>query len=203
VAKLYYAHDPMCSYCYAFRNTWSELKRQLPENIKVINLVGGLAPDTNEPMPDEMRTKLINTWHKINQRFGVEFNFDFWQKNTPRRSTYPACRAVLAAKEFEKELPMIEAIQNAYYLKAQNPSDIETLSQCALDIGIKVIEFNKKIKSQKINSSLLLEIKESQRLGLNSFPSLLLEYRNKRTKISIDYRSSKPMLKMINLLMVV
>ena len=29
---------------------------------------------------------------------GVRFNFDFWTHCTPKRSTYPACRAVIAAR---------------------------------------------------------------------------------------------------------
>jgi protein-disulfide isomerase-like protein with CxxC motif len=54
---------------------------------------------------------------------GTEFNFDFWTKCQPRRDTYKACRAVIAASQQNAEEAMIEAIQKAYYLRAMNPSE--------------------------------------------------------------------------------
>ena len=50
-AILFYVHDPMCSWCWAFAPTWAEIKQNLPEHIKVRYLLGGLASDSNEPMP--------------------------------------------------------------------------------------------------------------------------------------------------------
>ena len=60
--------------------------------------VGGLAPDSDEPMPLDMQQFLQQTWHRIEQQLGTKFNHDFWHTAQPRRSTYPACRAVLVAK---------------------------------------------------------------------------------------------------------
>ena len=63
-------------------------------------------------------------WIKIQKNVpGTEFNYDFWTLNEPRRSTYLSCRAVIAAKKQHPdfEILMIERIQKAYYLNAQNP----------------------------------------------------------------------------------
>ena len=128
-ARLYYVHDPMCSWCWGFRPVWLELKQTLPEELQLLSLVGGLAADCDEPMPQALRDKLQATWRRIQQVIpGTGFNFDFWRDNTPRRSTYPACRAVIAARELaDKADQMTHAIQQAYYLQARNPSDQETL----------------------------------------------------------------------------
>ena len=107
-------------------------------------VLGGLAADTDEPMPEETRSFLQQTWHKIEQRIpGVHFNFDFWEKASPRRSTYPACRAVIAARQFgpEYEALMTAAIQRAYYQEARNPSDDSTLIELAAEIGLDADEF--------------------------------------------------------------
>lgn len=198
--KLYYAHDPMCSYCYAFKNTWNNFKTQLPKSIEIILMLGGLAPDNDEPMAKAMQNNLIHTWQSIESRFGIKFNFDFWDKNTPRRSTYPACRAVLIAKKYHLENQMIEAIQNSYYLQAQNPSNIETLANCAKTIGIKKDKFMTQIQSTSINQELMATLKSTHKLGLNSFPSLVLECRSNRTNIPINYVDPKPILDTIRLI---
>ena len=93
---LYYVHDPMCSWCWGFRPTWQKIQEGLSDDVEVRYLLGGLAPDSQEPMPKSMQLDIASYWGKIQQHIsGTEFNFDFWEKCKPRRSTYPACRAVL------------------------------------------------------------------------------------------------------------
>jgi len=175
---LYYFHDPMCSWCWAFRPLWNEIVAGLPENVIAQRILGGLAPDTDQPMPVEMQAKLKGIWQTIQQAVpGTQFNFDFWEKCTPRRSTYQACRAVIAARNQDpaNEEAMILAIQQAYYLEAKNPSDLNTLIELADQIGLDHKQFIADIKSPAINQTLMKEIVFMQRMGVNGFPTLLLE----------------------------
>lgn len=96
--KLYYVHDPMCSWCWAFRPVWTEIAQALPRHVIAERLLGGLAPDSELPMPESMRAYIETTWRKI-QEVAPEtpFNYEFWSRCKPRRPTYPACRAVIAA----------------------------------------------------------------------------------------------------------
>jgi putative protein-disulfide isomerase len=190
----------MCSWCWAFRPTLDELLRQLPEGIGFSRLLGGLAPDSSEPMPDELRTTLQATWQRIQQRLPeTQFNYDFWRNNTPRRSTYPACRAVIAAREMDikKEDSMILAIQQAYYLQARNPSDDETLVQLADEIGLDTRGFEQSLNSLKTQEILASEIAEASQLGIRSFPSLLLQTDENAWPVTVDYHTTDPMLKAI------
>ena len=107
----------MCSWCWGFRPTWAEIKANLPDEVEVKYLLGGLAPDSKEPMPESMQSDIAGYWRRIQQHIpGTKFNFDFWDKCEPKRSTYPACRAVIAARKqnSEIELDMIDKIQNAF-----------------------------------------------------------------------------------------
>ena len=200
-AKLYYAHDPMCSWCYAFRPVFDELISKLPDVVEVVHLLGGLARDSDESMPDETREFVQANWRRIEEQVpGTTFNFDFWEKCQPRRSTYPACRAVIAARKqgAEFDLEMIWAIQQAYYLQARNPSDTSTLTELAIEIGLDKDKFTQDIQSTKTDEQLRQEIKRSRQLGLNSFPSLLLELGNQQIIIEADYINADLMLKKIN-----
>jgi len=199
--SLYYIHDPMCSWCWAFRPALDAVYANLPKNLHLTYLLGGLAKDTDEPMSDNLRHQIQNHWRTILiQVPETKFNFDFWKKCHPRRSTYPACRAVLAAKaqDIHYETPMIEAIQNAYYLQARNPSDIETLIELADELGLDVEKFSTELNSEKTRELLKQEIVFVRQVGGNSFPMLLLGGNNTYHQILIDYIHPDKMLKEIN-----
>ena len=190
MAKLYYAYDPMCSWCWAFRPSLDALIAELPEQLEVICLLGGLAEDSDEPMPEEMRALVQGHWRRIEEQVPqTKFNYDFWEQCQPRRSTYPACRAVIAAQiqGQEYDLEMTFAIQQAYYLQARNPSDYSTLIELAVEIGLDKDKFTKDVTSTAIDEALQQEIKQSRQLGLNSFPSLLLDTGDKKIRIEPDY----------------
>jgi len=60
MAVLYYIHDPMCSWCWAFRPVWSAVQAQLPESLQVKYLLGGLAPDSALPMEAATQAVLLS-----------------------------------------------------------------------------------------------------------------------------------------------
>ncbi|MCG8017038.1 MAG: DsbA family protein [Candidatus Thiodiazotropha sp. 'RUGA'] len=197
---LYYIHDPMCSWCWAFRPTLNRLLEKLPSDIPVSFLLGGLAPDSDQPMDVDLRRKIEETWKIIQTRLpATEFNFDFWTNNTPRRSTYPACRSVIAVREIEptKEKDMIYAIQQAYYLKAMNPSESHLLEELAGKLGISDTVFSKTFYSDATNHQLLDEIEQCRSMGVHSFPSLVFKADNSYRPISIDYQNENTMLEAI------
>ncbi len=190
---LYYCYDPMCSYCYAFEGSWAELRKSLAPEITVRYIVGGLAKDNDLPMPMEMQLKLQEIWRHIQDQFDKPFNFDFWSLQQPRRATYDACRATLIAREYGLEQEMIECIQKAYYLDAKNPSNVNTLADCAESLSLERKEFVRQMASDSLNQRLLEEIRYARQLGLNSFPSLLLEKDGQYCPIGIDYIDASTM----------
>lgn len=187
---LYFVHDPMCSWCWAFRPVWQQVQAALPDSITTVRLLGGLAPDTDEPMPESMQNYLQDAWRTIQQRVpGTRFNFDFWSDCRPRRATYPANRAVIAAKLQDAgfEEPMIEAIQQAYYLHARNPSDTDTLIALAGEIGLDVSQFSEALSSSATQDYLQQEIHQGRQMGVSSFPSLVLESEGSFKPLQHDY----------------
>ena len=198
LTTLIYCYDPMCSWCWGFKPVWQRLQEMLQPQITQGELiieyrVGGLARDSDQPMPETMQNMLQDTWRNIRQQLGTEFNFDFWHDCQPRRSTYPACRACLVARKHGLEEEMIEQIQHAYYLNAQNPSNNSTLKQCAQNIGIKGDIFDASLKEIEATQTLEREIRGARQLGLNSFPSLALMKNEQVIHIALDYHDANVM----------
>lgn len=187
--KLYYVYDPMCSWCWGYAPTWNKLRSELASMVETHYCVGGLAEDSEQPMTNEMQKFLRQTWHKISQELGTEFNFDFWQKCQPRRSTYPACRAMLIARSHHKEQHMLAAIQQGYYLQALNPSEPEVLCNLAAQIGLDADCFKEHLNSEPTQSQLMAEIQQARAMPIAGFPSLVLEKNGEYLAIPIDYKN--------------
>jgi len=197
---LYYIHDPMCSWCWGFRPVWQQLQQALAGRIEIRYLLGGLARDTDLPMPQAMQETIRETWKRIQREIpGTEFNFDFWTSCHPRRSTYPACRAIIACRmqrpDLEREMLLL--IQQAYYLQAQNPSDLEVLIGLSDKLGLDTQQFANDIESELCRNTLLKEIEFCRNINIRNFPSLVLKQGKSYTSLDIDYNNYKKILNKI------
>ncbi|MDH3762439.1 MAG: DsbA family protein [Gammaproteobacteria bacterium] len=198
---LYYVHDPMCSWCWGFEPTRQKIFAALDTKMEIRRMLGGLAPDSDQPMAEPMRDMLQQTWRRIEQTIpGTRFNFDFWQKCQPRRSTYPSNRAVLAARAQGESYDalMTARIQRAYYLEARNPSDNDTLIELAADIGLDEEAFSDALVAPATQQQLIEEIQASRSMGIDSFPSLAVQKADRLFHISLNYTDAQSMLEQID-----
>ena len=180
----------MCSWCWAFKPTWQKILTSLPQNLIVEYLLGGLAPDNDNPMSPEIQKLVMDNWRRVQDIVpATEFNYEFWRLNIPKRSSYISCRAVISARlqnpKFERA--MIDEIQYAYYLEAQNPSEEIVLFDLADNIGLNVQAFKKDLNSPRVNNYLKKEIEFSMTMPINGFPSLVLSKNDTLTQIRINY----------------
>ena len=195
---LYYIHDPMCSWCWGFRPAWENIKDKIisiDPDIHIHFVLGGLAPDSDEPMPLETQHYIRQNWQRIQEAIpGTVFNNAFWEQCQPRRSTYPACRAVIAAvQQGVDDDAMILSIQRAYYLQAKNPSNEDVLRACAEELGLNLPLFLSAIRSEETQRVLEENIRcyhaLLQRAGVSGFPSLALEVGDSMLAVPIDYNN--------------
>jgi putative protein-disulfide isomerase len=191
----------MCSWCWGFSKTWSGIKSSLSDEISIQHVMGGLAPDNTEPMTDEMREYIQMNWRKIERSIpGTKFNYDFWSNCSPRRSTYPACRAVIAIRKQNPSLEeqMINSIQHAYYMDAKNPSDDSTLIDLASKLDIDIEQFKKTLNDNETQSLLLKDISIAKQLGAQGFPSLFYKDSKEIRPLQIDYNNPRIILDQIS-----
>ncbi len=198
MATLFHVHDPMCSWCWGFKPVWNQVKESLPDSLTVKHILGGLAPDSAAHMPEQMQQMLQQTWKRIEQTIpGTRFNYAFWTENKPRRSTYPACRAVLAASAQQAafEDTMTTAIQHAYYLDAKNPSDDDVLIQLAGAIGCNTEQFAHDINSDETKELHRQHQNLMQQIGAQGFPSLfIVNEQNMCSQVPLDYNDANVIL---------
>jgi len=151
--------------------------------------MGGLAKDTGEPMPIDTQNYIKKQWESVTDKSSAKFNWDFWETCEPRRSTYPACRAVIAAGEQDPEAlgDMFQAIQQAYYLEARNPSNSDTLISLAEDINLDVERFTRDLKSPEINEKLYQDFEIRRSLHADKFPTVILDHNQEALWLTYGY----------------
>lgn len=204
MTRLYYIHDPMCSWCYGFNRTLEDLISKLPSDVQFQKVLGGLAADSNTPMPLALQQQIQAGWRRIEARMPwVRFNFDFWTQTTPIRSTYPACRAVLAAATFGSDYAeqMTQKIQQQYYQAAQNPALDSVLLAAAVALGLDANAFSLVYHSPEIEQALQAELTLRDKLGVSSYPSLRLQTASGSIwPLGLDYSDAAIMLEEMQVL---
>lgn len=196
-ATLHYVYDPMCSWCWGFRPVWDALQAALPVDVTVAWVAGGLAPDSDQPMPMEMRQAIQGHWQEIQRQLGTPFNFDFWRLNASRRSTYMSCRAAIAAARQDAQTRMIDAIQRAYYLRALNPSETSVLVQLAEELGLDTERFAQDLESEETQQEFARQMTLARALPIDGFPSLVLETGDQRVRLQREYLDHRRLLTQI------
>ncbi|KZN39390.1 hypothetical protein N480_00745 [Pseudoalteromonas luteoviolacea S2607] len=171
--RFLYVMDPMCGWCFGFQPELEQFLSHYP-TAEINWVMGGLAPDTDQPMPEELKQTISAYWYEIEKKSQVTFNHDYWQLNTPYRATYLACRAVIAAERLLENSAqnMVKAIQSAYYQQAKNPSLQETLVDCARSIEINGDEFLQALNAQETEDLLQQHLGITQQLRVSGFPAL-------------------------------
>ena len=187
--RLLYVMDPMCAWCYGFRPELENFLDKYP-SAEVEWIMGGLAPDSTQPMDDELKQTIASYWYQIEQNTQVTFNHNYWQQNTPYRSTYSACRAVISAESLiEKSAQrMAKAIQSAYYQEAKNPSLEETLIDCASSIGLDKNEFAEVFESEQTEHQLQRHLGITRQFQIAGFPALIyIDEANQASPLTLGF----------------
>ena len=190
---LYYIADPMCSWCWGFSPVLESVSGVLPVEIPIRYVMGGLARDSEEPMSGETRSYVQSQWRLVAERTGAEFNWDFWKNCEPRRSTYPACRAVIAAgmQRPDGTWAMFHAIQRAYYLEARNTSDNETLLQLAGEVNLDAQRFSEDLVSTHTDALLHEDFELRRSLHADKFPTMILEHDDNQLWLAYGYEEEE------------
>jgi len=171
--RFIYVMDPMCAWCHGFQPELDDFLQ--PQSAPAVDwIMGGLAPDNNQPMDPQLQQTIAAYWHQIEAISRARFNHEYWQVNTPYRSTYAACRAVIAAESLQANSTesMVKAIQAAYYHAAKNPSLPETLIDYATSLGLDPQQFSDAWQSPATEQRFQQHLAITQQLKVQGFPAL-------------------------------
>lgn len=184
--------DPMCSWCYGFAPELKKLREAWHEQATFSLLVGGLRRDQTV-MDTRLREYLHHHWDDVSKRTGQPFNYSILDTDLVY-DTEPACRATVTARYLsspdEKQdtaFHYFERAQKLFYQENRDPSDSETWTQLAVDMGIDADRFLAAYHSEDLQKRTREDFARSREMGVTGYPSLAAEHAGNRRFITLGY----------------
>lgn len=180
--NLLYIADPMCSWCYGFGGSMSELLAD-PGALRPLNLalvMGGLRPHTTEPMTPAQVEEILGHWRHVAEATGLPFTAP---PDTALHQpgfvydTEPASRATVTVRSIwpQHTWRYFKAVQVAFYAEGRDVTRPEVLADVAERLGLPRAEFAKAFASQAMRDATAQDFEQSRNWGITGFPAVLAE----------------------------
>ena len=187
MTQFLYIADPMCSWCYGFGPELLALLETMPE-ARIDIVLGGLRAYNKDVMDAEKRAMILGHWQQVEQASGLPFTRNGMAQPNFIYDTEPACRAVVAARILDDDLPgkslltVFHAIQHAFYAEGQDVTDLQVLAQvasAALNLAADTDSFDAQSFYETLSAPATMtetahDFEQVQRWGISGFPALLL-----------------------------
>jgi putative protein-disulfide isomerase len=198
--KLVYVGDPMCSWCYGFGKELTQLRATHPA-LELEIVVGGLRAGGTEILDDAAKQFRLQHWARVEAASGLPFNREaFVARQGFVYDTEPVCRAVVAARRLAPQsdlLAVFRAFQHAFYAEGRDTTDGKQLA----DIGaaelqrqghdISAAGFLYTWREAATIAETHADFARTRKLGVSSFPSLLLDTGDGVRDVSPGYANAE------------
>lgn len=195
---LIYIGDPMCSWCYGFSEELEEIVAHFDEDVAFEIVQGGLRPYNTETMAD-LGDFLKHHWEDVNKASGQPFSYDILSDTKITYDTEPPCRANVVVRKMmpEKALAFFKATQVAFYVDNKNMHLSESYSKILKSLEIDEIEFNRLFHSPEMKEAVKRDFERAAKLGVRSFPTLILQKDGQHHLIVNGYAKSEVLIQSI------
>ncbi|MBF8723010.1 DsbA family protein [Pseudomonas guariconensis] len=189
-ARLLYVMDPMCSWCWGFAPVAEALIAQAREAGVPTRLVPGGLRSGSSALDASTRRYILEHWQAVAEATGQSFRFEGAMPDGFVYDTEPACRALVAARELDAEraLPLLGAIQRAFYEQGVDVTRAPQLVELAEQAGFDRARFAEAFSSADIRAATAADFSWVQDLGIAGFPTLLAERNGQLALLTNGYQ---------------
>ena len=175
--ELIFVVDPMCSWCWGFAPIIEELRTTLSGECSFSLVLGGLRTKGEMPWDEQSKEYLKGHWKQVSQRTGQVFSDALFEKESFEYDTYPACKAVITVRELfgmENAFVYLHKIQEAFYTKSQDITNINVLTELLKDMGLESSSFKTFFESERAQLLMEHDFAKARSMGANAFPSVVV-----------------------------
>lgn len=175
-----YVTNPMCAWCYGFTGVVRRLAALWQNRLQVQVLLGDLQAFATEPLQHAEKERLAISWHRVQERTSLPFDYRFFTKRGFVYRTEPVCRALLCVRLLRPTLTLevLRAFHSAFYADGVNITDLSELVRIVGLFGISENLFLTLFESEEVMEQLENEFDLVTSMGASSFPSLFLKTRH-------------------------
>lgn len=172
--RLIYFADAMCSWCYGFAPVVAQIEAAFGPSLPIQLVMGGLRPDTDQPMTDKARASTLEHWHHVHAASGQPFDEAVLRDGFVYDSD-PAARAVVLVRAHDPgmALAFLERVQTAFYAQARDVTQPVVLADLANEFGFDQPPFIEALADPEVKRATWSDYATSQRAGVTGFPTLV------------------------------
>lgn len=196
--KLIYIGDPMCSWCYGIAPELDKVKEHFGDKLDYELVLGGLRPYNTQVMT-ELKDFLTDHWKHVNEASGQEFDYNILNSNEITYDTEPPCRAVTVVKDMapDKTFEFFALTQKAFYKNNKNMHLTQSYFDALESLEINSSLFKEKFESDDYKSKVKQEFLMASQMGVNSFPTIILQVGDEYYLLARGYAKGKDMIEQI------
>lgn len=193
--KLIYVGDPMCSWCYGIAEELEKTITHFEGKLETELVLGGLRPYNTETMSD-LKSFLTHHWEEVHAKSGQKFNYSILDDTKMTYDTEPPSRAVLAVRKMDasKEIAFFKMVQKAFYVDNINVHLDESYFPLVEKLGLDAEKFAALFNASELKEEIKLDFKRAGDLGVNSFPTIVLQKDNKLNIIARGFATCETMI---------
>jgi len=193
IREIIYVGDPMCSWCWGFSPALNGLAERFGDRAPLRVVVGGLRPGTTEPMDEAQRDFIRGHWTHVVEASGQPFDFAALDKRAEQGFVYdtePAAKAVVVVRDLKPDatLAYFDAVQDAFYARGRDVTQVDELAQLAEPFDISDDEFKAAFESEDAHNATWGDFAFARHLGANGFPTLLVRDDNQAALVAAGHR---------------
>lgn len=173
---LIYVTNPMCAWCYGFTAVVRRLRALWQGHLKVQVLFGDLDAYNTTPLLQSEKDKLAVSWHRVQERTFLPFDYRFFKQENFAYNSEPACRALLCVRLLRPVLTLevLRAMHSAFYADGQDIRNPAVLARIVGMFGISENLFLTLFESEEIMQQMEDEFSYVHAIGADTFPSAFL-----------------------------
>ncbi len=197
--KIIYIGDPMCSWCYGIAPQWQKVYEHYKETAEIEIIMGGLRPYHNVPMT-EMKDFLAEHWQQVNKVTNQKFSYGILDDASLVYDTEPPCRATAIVRQIapDQAVPFFELIQEDFYAENKYLGSADAYTESLEALDIPVAAFAEAFESDTWKEQIKQDFQKSRTLGVNSFPTILVEKEGRVSVVAKGYSTSEQIMMRID-----
>lgn len=177
-AKVTYAFDAYCGWCYGFGQAVHDFAAANEERIELEVLSGGLFTG-NRALPISAYPHIPGANAEISRLTGVPFGRGYVRTlregTAVMNSAHPAAGLVaLRRQDTKRALMAAGAIQRAWYIDGRNLSDVQVYRDVAAELGLDSQAVTSDYEDPTTSTEVENDFRAVRRLNVESYPTLLL-----------------------------
>ncbi|AKD03854.1 DsbA family protein [Pontibacter korlensis] len=187
--SLLYVTNPMCAWCYGFTPVVRRLKALWQGRLDVQVLFGDLQAHQTKPLLHDQKERLALSWHRVQERTYLPFEYRFFIQRSFVFNTEPACRAMLCVRLLRPVLTLevLRAMHSAFFVDNADLKDTRELVRLVGLFGIPENLFMTLFESEEITQQMEDEFAYVNNIGATTFPSLFLNTENGPERLAAGY----------------